>query len=174
MNNKENTSRVVPDRSAREIIDLKEKFGTELRTSLYLYNNERFIVCSIACFAEYGTPKTLDLDTSDDELGLALCDKLLEFRPELEDPRPSRKLTDWAAFKASGAKTVKSFENKSTFVYVRTVNTAIDIEAAPRVTLEKELKARCVISNTSSHSEIGRAIRKAIKAANVLRQASML
>lgn len=170
----EKTSRVLPDHSAREILNLREKLGTELRASLYLYNEEKFIICAIAGFAEHGSPEVLDIDTSDDALGLALCDKLLEFKPEGEFSGASRKLTDWAAFKSSGAKTVKSFENNSVFVYVRTANTAIDMEAAPRVTLEKELKARYVLSNGSSHSEIGRAIRKVIKAANVLRQAKML
>lgn len=171
---KESTTRVVPNHSVREISDRKQKLDSELRAAIYLYNDEKFIVCSVAGIAEYGEPVVLDVNTPDNELGLALCDKLLEFKPRNTEDLSKSKLEDWAAFKVSGEKTGKSFEEKSMYVYIKTVKSAINIEASPRVSLEKQLRALCSISNGLSHSEIGNAIRKAVKAATVLRQSGML
>ncbi|HEY0924268.1 hypothetical protein [Rheinheimera pacifica] len=166
--------KVLHEHSFREIIDLKKTLGTELKASLYLYKEEKFIICSIAGFAEYGEPTVLDVNAADADIGLALCDKLLKFKAKSIELRPSGKLEDWPAYNASGAKTGKSFESNSMFVYFRTVNTVINMDAAPRVSLEKSLKAHCSIPSGITHSEIGREIRKVIKAANVLRQAKML
>lgn len=167
-------TRILQDQSTRELTDTKKKLGTELRAALYLYNEDKFIVCSIAGIAEYGEPTVLDANASDEALGLALCDKLLAFKPKNEQDLTTLKQDDWAAFKASGAKTGKAFEQKSIYVYIRTANTAIEIEATPRLTNENELKALCSISNGRNHSEIGKAIRKATNAATLLRNAGVL
>ncbi|MZR62650.1 hypothetical protein [Alcanivorax sp. DP30] len=171
---KKRRMRVLPDQSTREITDAKARLGTELRAALYLYNEDKFIVCSIAGISEFGDPVVLDANATDEALGLALCDKLLAFRMKNDQGLSKLKLDDWSAYKASGAKTGKAFEKKCIYVYVRTVNSAINIEAAPRISNEKELKALCSISNGRKHSEIGAAVRKAIGAATLLRNAGML
>ncbi|MHA7000257.1 hypothetical protein [Aeromonas schubertii] len=171
---KKDQARALSDQSTRELIDTKKRLGVELRASLYLYDDVKFIVCSIAGIAEYGVPTVLDMNTSDESLGLALCEKLLDFKPNNERNLTNLKLDDWAAYKASGAKTGKAFEQKSIYAHIITVNSAIEIEAAPRITNEKELKALCSISNGRKHSEIGTAIRKAINAAILLRKAGVL
>lgn len=168
--NKKN-GRALPDRSIAEIAEAKERLNSELRAAMYLYDNEKFIVCSITGITEYGEPIVLDVDTSDENLGKALCDKLLDFSPKCLDGS-NYTLSDWKAFKASGAKTARKFENKSVYIYVTTVNAAIIIEAAPRTSNEKNLKARC--STTGKHVQVGADIRKAIKASKALRDAGML
>lgn len=50
---KVNMERALPDHSAREIADTKQKLGAELRAALYLYDEKKFIVCSIAGIAEW-------------------------------------------------------------------------------------------------------------------------
>ena len=171
---KRTQTRVLPDRSTRELTDCRERFRTELCASIYLYKDEKFIVCSIAGNTEQREPTVLEVSESDEILGLTLCDKLLEFQPREDPNRPGLKLEDWAAYVVSGAKSGRAFESNSIFVYVATINTAIRIEAAPRVTNERELKALCTVTNGQSHSEIGAAVRKAIKAAQLLRSAGAL
>lgn len=166
--------RVLPGHSTRELTDTKRSRRCELCASLYLYNNEKLIVCSIAGNTEHGEPAVLDVNESDEILGLTLCDKLLEFQPREDRGRPQHKLEDWAAYAISGAKTGKAFKNNSIYVYVSTVNTAIRIEATPIVTNERDLKALCVLSNGQSHTEIGAAIRKAVEAVRLLRNAGAL
>lgn len=170
----EKSRRALPDQSARELADAKTRLGVELSAALYLYKEEKFIICAIAGIAEYGTPIVLNSDAADEELGLAVCETLLEFKPQSPRDLSNAKLEDWGAFKASGAKTGKSFEKESIYVYVKTANSAIQIEAAPRITNNKCLKALCSISNGREHSEIGESVRKAIEASKVLRNAGLL
>lgn len=171
---KTKAARVSPQRSTRELMDARKRKRCELRASVYFYSNARFIVCCIADITEYGEPIVLDADVPDERLGLAVCDQLLNYETRNKRHHSKSTLDDWAAYKASGAKSGRSFEDNCTFVYVTTVNTAIVIEAAPRVTNAQELAARCSIPNGRTHDEIGAAVRKAIKASRVLRDAGML
>lgn len=172
--NSSKAERVLPNQSTNELIDAKEHVGSELQAAVYLYNDEKFIICSIAGISEYGEPAILNAAASDESLGLSLCDRLLQFQRSAERDISKDTLNDWAAFKASGAKTAKAFEQKSIYVYVTTMNSAIRIEAGPRVTNDGSIKALCSISNGRDHSEIGAAIRKAIEATKALRNVGML
>jgi hypothetical protein len=107
----ERPTRVLPDQSTRELIDTKQRVGSELRSALYLYNEEQFIVCSIAGIAEYGVPIVLDANTPDESLGLALCDMLLQFQPRNGRDISKDTLNDWAAYKTSSAKSKFSYPN---------------------------------------------------------------
>ena len=108
--------RALTDHSTRELLDTKQKLGSELRAALYLYNDDKFIVSSIAGIAEYGDPIVLDANTTDESLGLSLCDKLLEFKPRNDQDLSKAKLDDWAAYKASGAKSGKTFDRSWSFL----------------------------------------------------------
>lgn len=169
---KSSRSRALPERSAREIADARKRARMELAASLYFYNDEKFIVCAIADIREHGEPTVLDRDVPDDVLGLAVCDKLIAYTPR---HKPSgHKLDDWPAYRASGAKSGKAFEQASTFVYVSTINTAIRIAASPRVTNDDTLRAVCTVASTQMHVDIGAAVRKAIAASATLREAGLL
>lgn len=165
-------SRVLPERSAREIADARKRARGELSASLYYYNDEVFIVCGIAESAEYGEPNVLDRDIADAALGLAVCDALLAYTPRRKSA--GRSLDDWAAYRMSGARSARAFEQASTYVYITTVETAIRIDAAPRVTNEKSLHAVCTVASTQMHIDIGSAVRKAIAASAALRDAGLL
>ena len=166
-------ARVASGRSTRELTDASKRQRSELRAAIYRYK-DKFILCAVAGNTEHGEPLVLGTDASDEQLGLALCDQLLQYAARENRDQPKSSLNDWQAYKASGAKSARSFEENAMFVYVRTVNTAINIQAAPRVSNEQELVAQCSISNGRTHSEIGVAVRKAIRAAEVLRDAGML
>ena len=169
---KNKSARATPDGSYVEIANTKKHLGTELRACLYLYNEEKFIISSIAGIAEYGEPALLDVNVSDENLGLTVCDKLLEFQPKNNKDISKNTLEDWLSYKASGAKTGKVFESNSIYVYIQTVNSAIIITASPRVTNNQTLKAKC--SAVGDHYKIGAAIRMAIEASKTLRQAGLL
>lgn len=166
--------RVSPERSTHELMDARKRNRCELRASVYLYRNTKFIICCVADIAEYGEPIVLGADVPDEQLGVAVCDQLLNYKSRSKT-RPSKwTLDDWAAYKASGAKSGRAFEADCMFAYITTVNTAILIDAAPRVSNERDLAARCSIPNGYIHAQIGAAVRKAIRAAGVLRDAGML
>ena len=170
---RKNPDRVLAHQSTREITDKKNKLQCELRAAVYYYDNSKFIICSIADIVEYGEPIVLDSDVPDQDLGLALCDSLLNYQRKYIPPKNKEK-SKWRAFAVSGEKTVKAFESKSYYVYVRTVNTAIQIVASPRVSNDQNLSTIYEISNGRMHIEIGAAVRKAIKAAMVLRENGVL
>lgn len=171
---KRNKERAVPYLSVREIADLKKRLGTELRAALYFFDDKTFIFCSIAGFTEIGEPTVLAADTPDETLGLTLCDKLLDFVKDMPNPPPGYANKDWAALVASRAKSARDFESKSVYVYARTVKSAIQIKAAPRISNHKELSATCSLPNGSMHIDIGAAIRRAIQASNALREAGLV
>lgn len=171
---KKKTKRVLANRSTREIADKRKDLNSELLASIYLYKDSKFIICAIAGHTEHGEPFVLDVNISDDELGKSICDKLLEFQKKNLFPNTDTKLSDWEAYNVSGASTGKAFENNSIYVYIRTINSAISMEARPRVTNEKDLSALCTVSNGRLHVEIGAAARKAINAVKLLREAGAL
>ncbi|MDJ0794964.1 MAG: hypothetical protein QNI98_12075, partial [Woeseiaceae bacterium] len=75
---------------------------------------------------------------------------------------------------ASGAKTVKAFENNSWFVYVQTINTAIRMEAGPRISNNRNLVAAASTSTGSMHVDIGLQLRKALDGARALRKEGLV
>ncbi len=166
--------RVLPDYSVREITDAKSRIGSELRVALYLFEEKKFFVSAISGIAECGDPSALDAIVDDEILGLTVCDKLLEYSPKNKRDLSKYTLEDWAVYKVSGAKTSKYFEHESIYVSIYTLNSALQIEARPHISNVPELTALCSISNASSHSAIGEAIRRAINASRVLRDAGVL
>ena len=168
------TDRVIANQSTREIADTRLRLKSELRACLYLYDDAKFIICAIAGVTEHGEPSVLDKSVSDDELGKIICDKLLEYNPKNIARHTEHNLSNWKAYIASGAKSGKAFEKKSYYVYIRTNNSEISIEAKPRITNERNLSAHYSASSGNLHIEIGAATRKAINAAQLLRQAGAL
>ncbi len=167
-------NRALPDHSVREITDTKSRIGGELRAALYLFEEKKLIVSAISGIVESGEPVVLDAGVEDEIIGLTVCDKLLEYSPRNQQDLSKYTSDDWAVYKVSGAKTLKYFERESTYVAIGTLNSAIQIEASPRISNHPELKALCSISNGLSHAAIGEAIRRAINASRVLRDASVL
>lgn len=161
-------ARATQDGSWVEIASRKKRLREELRARAYLYEKVGFIICTVSGLAETGEPTIVPADVENAELGRMVCDHLLCFDPKSPNNMLGMKLTDWPAYQASGAKSVKSFEENSWMIHVTTVNTAIDIEAAPRLSLHSEICVRGV--TTPSHEDIGATIRKTLAAGMVLRE----
>ena len=166
--------RVLEYQSTREIADAMKRLKCGLRAAVYLYDESRFIISSIAGNTEYGEPVVLDAGVANDELGLAVCDTLLAYKRDNPRRHSAGKLEDWAAFRASGAKSGKAFENKSWYVYVRTINTAMRMEAQPRISNNQDLAAVASLSTGAMHVAIGQALRKAIAGAKALRKENLV
>ena len=171
---KASTERAMPDRSGREIADARARVGRELSATLYLYADRMFILTAITGITESGEPAIFDTDVDDDALGNAACDKLLEYSPGDNRSLKGHTLADWAAYQVSKAKSAKQFERDSIAVSLATLNSALRIEAAPRMSEFPELRALCSISTSATHAEVGQSIRRAIRAVKVLRDAGMV
>ncbi len=165
--------RVLEHQSTREIADAMKRLKNRLRAAVYLYES-KFIICSISGFTEYGEPVVLEEDVSDEDLGRAVCDALLAYKRDNPPGRNADRLADWGAFRASGAKSGKAFENNSWYVYVRTINTVFRMEARPRVSNNKYLVAAATKPLGTLHVGVGQSLRKAIAGAKALRKEGLV
>jgi hypothetical protein len=162
------SGRVFAKGSMVEISDRKAAVRSELQARLYLYDNRMLIVCSVSGISEIGEPSVLPLDVSDEDFGRCVCDHLLRFKPKSPENMRNHKLSDWSAYRASRAKSVRRFEEKSWMVRVVTINTAISIFTSPRNSLWREIHAHGYAS--PMHEKLGSTIRRTLRAAAVLRE----
>ena len=164
--------RVLSDASFVEIAERKKRLGCELRASLYLFADTRLLVTSMAGIAEYGEVTILARDASCDEIGLSVCDHLVAFDPRNPDDLQSRKPSDWGAFRASGARSVRSFKEKSWIASIRTAGVTIAVEAAPLRSLHEEI--RVLAHENPVHHALGETIRRTLAGARALRAAGIV
>jgi hypothetical protein len=112
---------------------LKYKHQVEFRVAVYFYGDQAILATTTTGAYETGQPVKLPTDVTDEKLGVAIYDLMLECYSH--EPRVRRQgdivtLSDWVVYVASGAKTGRRFEEQSTYVSVRTVNSAIIVEAS--------------------------------------------
>jgi hypothetical protein len=133
----------------------------ELRVVLYAVADQFLILCTTTGIQEAGEPRKLPSDVSHEVLGTAILDALLEC--EAYEPPPMRgpKLSDWAAFVVSQSKTVRAFEEASTYVTVLTVNSGIVIEASRRQPQSETYIGR-QLSISSDPAKLGASVCSAI------------
>eukprot|EP01030_Chromulinospumella_sphaerica_P018951 gene18951-18826_t len=133
--------RVLPNASHVEIPARRAVIGTELRARLYLHEDRQLLISAVRGIAETGPVTVLDPGVDDETLGRTVCDHLLAFRPRSPDNMRDQKLTDWAVYQASGARSVKRFEEKAWMVFIDTLNSSILFEARPRLTRHGDIFA---------------------------------
>ncbi len=141
------------------------------KARLYEYKNS-IMVCSVRWIAETDSITVFDSDVTDHSLGLAVQKHLAEYDPSECDLR-GRKLTDWTAFKASGARSIKSFEENLWCVNLAIMNSAILIAACPNKSRKQDVTVSVTASKSVSE-QIGAAIREAIAGAKMLREQGFL
>jgi hypothetical protein len=160
-----------PGASSFAIMARRRKVGQELAAGLYLYD-DRLFVCPMQWIAETGEPDVLPTTIDDETLGRSICDRLACFDPGGTHDLRGHKKTDWPAWRASGAETVKSFEQSAYRVDIRTIGTLIAFEAAPLTTLHSGVCVRAVVSPL--HGEVGAAAQRALRGVQALREANIL
>ena len=159
----------TPESPKRKLTEKRDKLGTELKASVYLYDGSRFIVSAISGLTEHGTPEVLDIRASDEVLGCAVLAALDRFDTTIIDAS-KQTLADWPAYQASGAKSGRAFERDSMYVRVRTRRSAIVFNAGPRISNHSDLTASVTCSLGATDQAIGAALRKALAAATALRE----
>lgn len=147
---------------------------TPLRATAYAIGDRIIISQSVGVGPELevGEPIVLTTDIDDEHLGRAICDQLLAFRrgplPDMRD----RKLTDWAAYRASGARSIKQFEAKGYRISLRTVGDSIRLEAAPITSLHEAIGVAAIAP--PDHADGGARCRRVLKGAAALRDSGIV
>jgi hypothetical protein len=165
--------RVLLDASFAEIIARKKRIGgVDLRAALYLHDAKTLIVTSISGILETGEPMVLPLEAANTLVGQTICDHLLLFQPKTPNVKDYKK-TDWVAFRASGARSVSSFESHSWIVHLSTVgDSSISMKAAPYKSLHHEIAVEGVAR--PRHEEVGAVLRRTLDAASAIRAAGLI
>jgi hypothetical protein len=114
-------------RDALREISLHSGMPAELRAVVYAYGSKCFLASATTGIQEAGPVRLLAADVTDEQLGLAVLDLLLQC--QAHEPGDS---STWPVYVESGAKSMRAFEEASVFVQIRTVNTAIRFEASRR------------------------------------------
>lgn len=167
----------LPGSSLLAIRRRRKENGCELRTHVHLYDDRRFIISPVMSVPgsgslEVGPPSVLPVDVADAELGSELCAMLLRHDAREPPNLTGHKATDWPAYRASGARSVVGFEEKSWVAHVETINLVVEIEARPVRSLKPGLAVTGVAP--PEHAELGAMLRRAFAGAKALRNAGML
>ena len=164
--------RALPHASHVEIAARRSTVGKELRARLYLYDDSQLLISSVSGIAETGLVTVLTSDVDDEVLGLAVCDHLLAFQRRSPENLRDDRLADWAVYRASGAKSGKRFEEKAWMVMIDTINSAIQFQVRPRITLHSEIFAGG--QSGSDHANCGATLKRTLLAAKALRAAGLV
>jgi len=166
----------IPGSSLHAIARKRAALGFELLAHVYRYADSKFIVTSNmsergSAIWETGEPTVLPIDVADRELGRVVCAHLLGHVAGQPSNLRDHKLTDWAVYRASGAKSGKDFRSKSWLVSVETLNHALDIEAVPVFDVYDGIRVKG--GARPEHEELGAVIRKVFAGAEALRKAGL-
>lgn len=162
------------DLEPRSLMDRRESLNEmlryrqqiELRVALYAYGEDCFLISATTGIAEAGAPVKLQFTAADSDLGHAIYDLLLQCYAHPNDVADGS-LKNWAVFAASGAKTGKAFESKCTYVTVKTINTAIVLEAVRR-SPPSDIYVGQQLSITGDPAFLGSAVKKLVATLRIL------
>lgn len=129
---REITPRNFIDRRDEINAKLRSSRQIELRAALYAYGDEAYIACATTGFSEAGAPVKLPFSASNEDLGQAVRELLLQTDLHLVRSHTEAKLSDWRAYLVSGSKSGRAFEEKCTYLSIETVNTALRVHASRR------------------------------------------
>ncbi len=138
---------------------------------LYEYGS-RYFVCSVRWIAEVGEPSVLVHDVDMHALGEAISRHLVEFDPSEFDIR-DHKQTDWPAFRASGAQSLKAFEADAWHCELKRVGTSFQVWARPRLSSKEHLSAYSS-ANGALPEQIGQAVHEALSGAKAMRESGIV
>lgn len=168
----------MPGRSNLALARQRKTLGTELRATAYFYDGQKIVISSVmsavgSMIVETDDVSVLDSDVSDAILGRVLCDHLLRHVAQEPPSQRDAKRTDWPAFKASRARSVRAFEQKSSRAVVQTFGPLLlEIEVAPTRTYEPHLWVKSVAA--AQHDELGARVRDAIRGVELLQTAGAI
>jgi hypothetical protein len=145
--------------------------GAELKARAYLHDRSGFIISAVAGIAEAGDVTVLPHDCTDQALGEAIWAHLLQY--EVKTPHiADRKAIDWAAFKASGERSVRKFQASCYLMRIETLNQAVLLNARPHESLKPTLSMAAMANH--DRPAIGKAVRECFAGARVLRDQGVI
>ena len=140
----------------------------EAKARLYDYSN-RYFICTVSGISETRSITVLDAECDNDVVGSSILEHLAEYSFK-EIHKADDKLTDWPAFRASGAKSVKAFEKDLWQVHIAVMNSAVMFDAQPRKSNDPHDLFASTSANRNLPDMIGAALRSALSAAKLLRE----
>lgn len=173
-------ARRVPDRSGHEVAAACAHFGHDIKTYVYFFDNQWVLGALVS-----GTPGNLNAElreplkaaepVDDEMLGRMALDALLRFESRRVPSLTAAKQSDWPTFQASGARSVRAFQEHTVQVLIESVNGAsLRLEATALSPPDGRFAVRAYVSISATHSEIGALLRKLIAAANCLKSNGMM
>ncbi len=170
-------NRALVGKSARELVDYKQKLGCELRVHIYALLEDKFIIAPLdgtrGLYIEEREVTVLPFDVEDEALGCCICDNLLWNITSVPTNLRDRNSSDWPAFKASGFKALTHFRQTVIGIEVSTINTILRIETRPLHSLDG-VYVGVNLSQAAFHSDIAAQIRLSLKAVTTLQDANLL
>ena len=140
--------------------------GELSKARLYEYS-QHFFVCSVRWIAETDSVTVIPQTCDDKAIGDAISRHLDEFDAS-EFDLSGRKRSDWAAFRASDAKSIKAFEAGLWSVDLGSWGSEVTVTAWPRSAIDKPVKPVILKSETDDPASIGMALRSALERAKSL------
>ena len=122
--------------TALELSERKQKLKSELHTSLFVSKSQNKIIVvpvyelSLGLYCEQETPIVLPFDSPIEEIGQLAKASLIKCEKASKDLR-AMKESDWPAYKASRAKSLKEFKSNYVGIWIQTINANIRIEGHP-------------------------------------------
>jgi hypothetical protein len=162
---------IRPKGAITPLQELRYDIGAELQARVYLHPPTGFIVSAVSGITEHGDVSVLPHDCTDQALGDTIWAHLLQYQVQTPDIA-KRKPTDWAAFKASGERSVRKFEQSCYFMRVETCNQAVLLNAQPHNSLKPTLSMAAMANHEKT--AIGKAVRECFAGARVLREHNLL
>lgn len=147
-------------------------FDKEGVARIFEFDRQLF-VCSVAHISETDSLSIFSKDVDDQTLGEAVIRHLMEYEPDDARDLRDTKRSDWKAFTASGAKSVKAFEEGLWHVDARISKGNLTIGAQPRLSLKDHLKVTAVARCTDPE-KVGAAVKEVINGAKMLRATGLM
>lgn len=112
----------------------KKELQSELYTKLFLSQpNNKIIIAPLYLITRGATyeqeaTEVLPFDSTVNEIGKRAKASLMLFE-QPKKPLPPMKQSDWPAYRASKARSIKAFKSEYVYISIRTINTTIQLEA---------------------------------------------
>ncbi len=168
------SERSLPNRSGCEIFRLRDYFGHELHCTVSIHGDEQILIAPmLGCgglYAEQDPVELLVEPVEDAALGEKVCDGLFRFEARDVPPMAGRKKSDWPSYRKSGARSMKAFERRLTWVRIQTRNGELIFDAYPALTNHPGVSVNGMLAISASHAEIGALLRRVVRGVTAMRR----
>jgi len=146
--------------------------GAKCRAFAY---EDKIIATPVIGIFDGPDPIVLPADVANDKLGQTIFNCTKAYRNNRPDEKLGGSPRKWPSFCASGARTVRQFEQSLWDVFIEARGFSLAINARPYKTLRPHLAMQSVaLMKDREHGELGAAFRQALAGAKMLREGGVL